>query len=314
MIEQSNKPQRKKNNGRINYTKWAFMLGIPAALISALAAVVVVPEIRCGIGWKAESCAARNQPIEIITQDETGTVLSGVRVQVVSQGTPEVQSTDNNGYVQVQIPSRGKVFVILSKEDYPTQNITIDLENEQSTIRRVTLSKSGIAQVQQASDPNISSQQRDQAQQASISGDVPLPTSTNSLSSSAEPNANSFTGNPGIFPSKYIAKWKGTVTFTNSETKSTAQSGLTLSFNSGKTGSRVGEVNYQNGNCQGSLILKSVKSNTLELFENITNGFNSCTKNSTVIVTFMGDDIIEFKRTAAENQNIGSGLLTRQTQ
>jgi hypothetical protein len=158
MIKQSEKSLQKENKRKINYAKWGFLLSTPIALISAVAAIVVVPEIRCTIGWKAD-CAVQKQPIEIITLDETGTVLSGVRVQVISKGIPEVQTTDNNGYAQVQIPTKGTIIVNLSKEGYPTRNFTIDLENEQGTTRTITLSKSGTIQVQQNLNSDASNQQ-----------------------------------------------------------------------------------------------------------------------------------------------------------
>jgi Carboxypeptidase regulatory-like domain len=314
MIEPENKPQTAKDKKAINYTKWAFFLGTPITLISALAAVIVVPEIRCSIGWKA-SCPIQKQPISIIIQDESGTVIPGVRVQVISQGIPEVQTTDNNGLVQVQIPNKGIIVVNISKVGYPTQNITIDLENEQSTTRIVTLSKSGSVQVQQNLSSNVSSQKTSEPQQGEISPNISSIPSPVNLSSSAQPNKNA----SGVFPSQYVAEWKGTVNFTNQETKSTVQSDLNLSFTSGKIGSNVGKVFYSgnsswSGYCQGSLILQGVKSNSVELFENITNGSSNCTKNNSVTVVFKGDDILEFKRTATGSQNIGSGLLTRQKQ
>jgi hypothetical protein len=304
MIKQDLEPQKTKEKKSINYTKWAFLLGTPITLMGALAAVIVVPEIRCSIGWKA-SCPIQTQAISIIIQDEAGSVLSGVRVQVISQGIPEVQTTDNSGYVQVQIPNKGIVVVNLSKGGYPTQNITIDLENEQSTTRRVTLSKSGSVQVQQNLNSNATSQEISEPQQGQTTGNTPSISPSVSLIQS---NSNT----SGIFPSKYIGQWEGTITFTNSETKSTAQSALSLSLNNGKIGSDVGKVFYSSGYCRGSLILNSVKQSSVELFENITNGYSECTKNNSIIVIFRGDDIIEFKRAAAGNQNTGSGLLTRQ--
>jgi hypothetical protein len=311
MIKQGENLLQKENKRKINYTKWAFVLGTPIALAGAIAALGVVPEIRCGIGLKSEGCAIRNQPVEITVYDyETGTELSGVKVQVSSQGTPEVQMTDDNGFVHVQIPSKGKAFVSFSKKDYQTRSLNIDLENEQNTTRRFALSRLANTQGQKTSDPNIPSQRSADMPQASSSGGILSDTSSDP-SSSTQLNTNVFTSNSGVFPSKYIARWEGTVIFNNLETKSTAaQSGVSVSFNDGKTGSKVGDIFYNNGYCQGSLILKNVKSNSLELFENIPSGIN-CTKNSTVIVTFIGDDIIEFKRTATGDHKIGKGLLTR---
>lgn len=74
---------------------------------------------------------------------ETGEALPGVTVRVVAKGAPEIQSTDNNGYAPVKIASKGTARVFLEKLGYPVQNFTINLANEQNTLRTITLSKSG---------------------------------------------------------------------------------------------------------------------------------------------------------------------------
>ncbi|WP_017317726.1 pentapeptide repeat-containing protein [Mastigocladopsis repens] len=135
MSQNPTTPNRKK----FNFTKWGFIL----AIVGTVATVATVPEIRGLIAPKSETGVVQKQEVELITQTEQGETLPGVKVRVISHGAPEVKSTDDNGYAKVQIPSKGDVVVNLSKAGYPTQNFTINLENEQSTTRVINLSKSG---------------------------------------------------------------------------------------------------------------------------------------------------------------------------
>lgn len=134
---------------KFNYTKWSFILGTPLALIGAATAVVTVPDIGCKVGWNPSACITPQKEIDLITQAETGESLSGVKIQFIAKGAPEIQYTDNNGYAKVQIPSRGDVRVNLSKQGYPVQDFTINLENSQSTVRVIRFSQSGQPSVEQ---------------------------------------------------------------------------------------------------------------------------------------------------------------------
>ncbi|GAA6617597.1 SH3 domain-containing protein [Scytonema sp. NUACC26] len=109
--------------------------------MTALIVSVIVPEIRRSL--HLEKDGEQTQEFELITQTEQGATLPGVKILVISQGAPEVKATDNNGYAKVKLPSKGDVVVNLSKAGYPTQNFTINLENEQSTTRIVQLSQAG---------------------------------------------------------------------------------------------------------------------------------------------------------------------------
>ncbi|MGQ4646841.1 hypothetical protein [Lyngbya aestuarii] len=135
---------------KFDYTKWSFVLGIPIALVGVIATAVTVPEIRCNIGWISNGCVAPLQTVELVTQTETGESLAGVKIQFIAKGAPEIENTDNNGYAKVQIPSQGDVRVILSKAGYPTQDFTINLANEQNTVRIIRFNQSGQPEVQPA--------------------------------------------------------------------------------------------------------------------------------------------------------------------
>jgi hypothetical protein len=129
---------------KVNYAKWSviitFVIGVPGAI----ATLATFPEIGCKAGLPLPSCNVPQKKVEFVTQTETGELLPNVKVEVIAnKGAPEVQYTDTYGYVKVNVPSKGDVKVVLSKQGYPTQNFTINLENNQDTIRTIKLSQSG---------------------------------------------------------------------------------------------------------------------------------------------------------------------------
>jgi hypothetical protein len=126
-------------NKKFNYVKWGFIV----ALFGAIATALTVPEFRCSMGLLSDTCSMPQKEVELITQSETGEALSGVKLQVISKGAPENQYTDGNGYVKVNIASKGDVRVNLSKSGYPVQDFLINLANDQKTVRLIRFSKSG---------------------------------------------------------------------------------------------------------------------------------------------------------------------------
>jgi hypothetical protein len=129
--------------------KWEFVVATSIAIIGIIVSISI-PEVRCFVGFKAEACATQLKTVELLFQTEKGESLGGVRVQVNSSGASEIQWSDDNGYVKARIPSEGDVRINLSKEGYPTQNFTINLENEQSTNRIIRLKKDGKPDVKPA--------------------------------------------------------------------------------------------------------------------------------------------------------------------
>ncbi|MBD2437882.1 pentapeptide repeat-containing protein [Nostoc sp. FACHB-110] len=151
-----------QNKKKFNFTKWGFVIGTPIAIAGTMAAVLTVPEFRCSVGLKSEACVVPKEVVELITKKETGETLEGVKIQFIGQGAPEVQWTDNNGYAKVQIPSKGDIDVILSKPNYPTQNFTINLANDQTRTRSIRFQESGVPEVKAiapaSSTPSVSTQ------------------------------------------------------------------------------------------------------------------------------------------------------------
>lgn len=124
-----------KSIKKINYNKWGLIIGVIGIIVSGF----TVPELKCFIGF----CIQQNQTqdFKIVTQTETGETLKGVTIRVISNNAPEITTTDENGYAKIIIPSKDSASVNLSKSGHETQNIIINLKNEQDTIRTVRLRK-----------------------------------------------------------------------------------------------------------------------------------------------------------------------------
>jgi hypothetical protein len=288
-MSQNSRIQNRSNAKKFNYTKWGFIFGTSIAVVGAITTAVTVPEVRCFLGLKSEACVVQKQDVELITLTETGNPLALVRIQVISQGAPEVTQTDNNGYGKVKIPSKGDVNVILSKEGYPTQRFLINLGNDQSTTRTIWLSPSGNPEVK-SSTPS--------------SPLVPVPspsTTTPSLETTPTPYVSR----------QYVATWIGQVTQKNSQDNSSNQYPIEIVFINGNVGSRVGKISYRpyGLTCTGVLILQSETRDSIELFENITQG--NCISNGTVTIKRLGQDFLDFKWTIADSPITVTGKLTR---
>ncbi|MDJ0579893.1 hypothetical protein [Crocosphaera sp.] len=158
---QTPSPMPKKPN-------WFLILTIIGTVLTAgsvLVGLIGIPEFRCfllNLSCPPQSITQKptesitQKPTESITQEkvelytrtESGELLGGVEVTVMgSSGPPEMTYTDDNGYGTVKIPSKGNVRVVLTKSGYPTQNVTINLENEQDLARTIRMSQSGQPEV-----------------------------------------------------------------------------------------------------------------------------------------------------------------------
>ena len=81
----------------------------------------------------------------------------------------------------VKISNKGSARIFLSKQDYPNQDFNINLENDQSIVRIIQLSKAG--------KPNVSSAQSiPTPAAASVASSTPLPNASPIPTSSPTPN------------------------------------------------------------------------------------------------------------------------------
>jgi LCCL domain len=79
--------------------------------------------------------------VELIVQTEQFAPLENVEVRFITKGAPEVRITDSNGYTRLRIPSRGDIEVILSRKDFETLRLVINLENDSNRTRTYQLKK-----------------------------------------------------------------------------------------------------------------------------------------------------------------------------
>ena len=112
----------------------------------------------------------------------------------------------------------------------------------------------------------------------------------------------------GTLTGKYVGNWTGNLTQKNSQDNSSQQFRLNIKLKNGNVGSKVGE--YTNFvSCRGVLILRGVKSDSIELFANNTLG--SCIS-GTSTMKLIGDDLIEYKAVFPDSTITVAGLLTRE--
>jgi hypothetical protein len=127
-----------------NYNKWGFILGTGIAL-ATLVASVSIPEFRCFLGLKSESCPIKDElvNVKLIVETEDGKSLEGVEVSFLSiNGAPEIKTTNSDGYVQIRIPSTVDIDVKLSKEGFQTLTRTINLGTEPDKTKTYRLKNS----------------------------------------------------------------------------------------------------------------------------------------------------------------------------
>lgn len=72
--------------------------------------------------------------VNVIVRTKKGSQpVTEVDVAIISKGPPTTKTTDSNGYVEIQIPSRETVEVILSKEGYGNKKYLINLVTDPDT-------------------------------------------------------------------------------------------------------------------------------------------------------------------------------------
>ncbi|BAY75462.1 hypothetical protein NIES25_19070 [Nostoc linckia NIES-25] len=216
-----------------------------------------------------------------------------VQVQIISDGPPTSDQTDNNGYLEISIPKRKTVKIILSKDGYQTANYSVNLLTTPNTTKTFHLERNSTA-----SNGNSTA-----TPESSLSTSIVT-------SSPAEKPAFSI-ATAGTLTGKYVGKWLGNLTQKNTQDNSSQDFRLEIQLKNGSVGSKVGDIKYGYPYyCSGDLILQSVKSGTLQLFENITSG--SCISNGTIAIKLIGDDFIDYKWERSSSPVTIAGSLTRQ--
>lgn len=236
------------------------------------------------------------QNVSISVQEKRDpNLIPKVDVQILSDGPPTLKSTDSNGYLEIQIPTRKTITIILKKKGYKPETYLVNLQTDPKTTRTFYM------EPEESPSPSVSPPEG--AKNRSDSLAPSLPSSFPSASPTSLPRGT------GTLTNKYVGSWIGQVSQNNSSKQISAQ----IEFNTGNVGSKVGKVSY-NGTgvyCRGVLILQNTKSDSIELFENITYNDGGCTSNRTVTIKQLGADILDYKWTLADSQIISTGKLTR---
>ncbi|MDZ8110141.1 MAG: hypothetical protein RM338_31715 [Nostoc sp. DedQUE12a] len=217
-----------------------------------------------------------------------------VQVRIISDGPPTLAQTDNNGYSEVSIPKRKSVKILLSKDGYQTVDYQVDLRTTPNTTKTYYLERNSTASNgNSAATPESSS-------------------STSTVTSSPAEKSTSSIATGGTLTGKYVGKWLGNPTEKKSEDNSSNDIQVEIQLKNGSVGSKVGNIKYSRpyNPCYGDLILQSVKSGTVQLFENITSG--NCISNGTIAIKLVGDDFIDYKWERPGSPVTISGSLTRQ--
>lgn len=231
-----------------------------------------------------------------------GSPIANVDVEVSPDGPPEVKKTDSNGYVEIKIPTRKSVEVRLSQKDYRNEMYMVNLQNDPGT------TKTFYMESKKDSLPNLPP--------SSSSADIPAPSMSSSPTAilpgmESSKNSSNLMGT-GTLPTKYVGKWAGNIIYSNLQNKSTQKNQTNVVLLDGKVGSKV--ASFYGNSCWRSLILKDVKSTSVELFENITGGYaGNCDSGGVITIKLLGDDLMVFKGSPPPGSSMtASGTLTRQ--
>lgn len=237
-----------------------------------------------------ESASVEYENFNFYVEDrQESKVIPKVQVQIISDGPPTLSQTDNNGYSEISIPKRKTVKILLNKDGYRTANYQVNLQTTPNTTKTFYL------------EPNST---------ASNGNSAATPESSSSTSTTTSSPAEKPIATGGTLTGKFVGKWLGNPAEKKSEDNSSKDIQVEIQLKNGSVGSKVGNVKYGGGYCYGDLILQSVKSGTLQLFENITYG--GCISNGTTTIKLIGDDFIDYKWERSGSPVTISGSLTRQ--
>ena len=88
--------------------------------------------------------------VSFVIRDDNNNPLENVNVAFQGTDTVESRRTDSNGYVSINMPSRQKIEVVMSKEGYITQRKTISLEIDSENTETYYLEKNENSTINQS--------------------------------------------------------------------------------------------------------------------------------------------------------------------
>jgi hypothetical protein len=238
--------------------------------------------------------------VNITVRDKSNeNLIPAVDVEISGEGPPEVKKTDTNGYVEIKIPTRNTVEVRLSQKDYDSERYMVNLQTDRNTTKTFYM------------EPKTADLSKINSTPTSKVTSTPNGSSTSIPPLAGLDLPKSSPGSIGndIFPDKYVGNWAGIITYKNTRNNSSQKGQSTMGFVNGKVGSKI--VSFYGNGCWRTLILISVKSNSVELFENITSG--NCDSGGITTIKLLGNDLMEFRALPPTGSSITAiGTLTRQ--
>lgn len=88
-----------------------------------------------------ESAEIAYVSVPIIVFDSESKPIKGVKVQFISEGAPEPKRTNTDGFVEVSVPKRDDIQVVLSHENFDTIDRTLDLRKDPDQTRTYYMEK-----------------------------------------------------------------------------------------------------------------------------------------------------------------------------
>lgn len=267
---------------------FVLILGALAFIPGLLPAVerLVKTAINNGTG-NLESDDTQYKDVNITIRDKLEQKrVPDVAVEIISNGPPNIKTSDSNGYFELQVPKRKSVEIFLSKDGYKSERYMVNLQTDPDTAKTFYIE----SKQQQASQsqPSVGGAELRVPEPSSEIGENAPPVTDGQPDTINSAKSRSISS-AGTLPSTFVGQWDGNLDQTNSSRSPKFEVSLT----EGDAGSKVGTVVYSASNCKGSLILQSVSSSKITLVENIYHGIR-CANGGQITLKSAGSDIIDF--------------------
>ena len=151
--ENTQQPQSESSRRKPALLPWFIAISGFLTAVAAVLTSIGAPEIFSNL---AESIGLRSSPeesqievleqtehikVEFIVQGEDKQPIKDVEVQFRFAGAPEPKLTNTHGYVDISIPDRDDIDIVLTKEGFEIIDRTINLKVDPENIKIITLKK-----------------------------------------------------------------------------------------------------------------------------------------------------------------------------
>jgi hypothetical protein len=119
----------------LNLPNWAKALFTFISIVGLIAGYETLQSNPAKELLSQDSKTSDLKDVNIIVRTRESQPIDNVKVEIISKGPPTSKTTDSNGYVEIQIPSRETVEIILSKPSYENAKYLINLATDPNTTR-----------------------------------------------------------------------------------------------------------------------------------------------------------------------------------